>query len=272
MIFKKTRQSALLIGLVCILSACSTTPPDEGTKDMAAITKQNSIAADYNVQLGVGYLQQGDMARSKRKLLLALDQAPNWPPAIDAMAYYLETTGDNKSAETYYLRAISVAPKDGSAHNNYGTYLCRTKRFQQADQQFMMAVQDPNYINTAEAYENAGLCAMQVPNNVTALAYFQKAIMADPKRPVSYLELSQLTFMQGNYPLAQQYFDNYSTLSPAMGPDALWLGIRLARQLGDPTTAGRFALQLQSKFPHSAENQQLMAASHARQQSTDEPS
>jgi type IV pilus assembly protein PilF len=200
------------------------------------------------------------MQRAKRKLLQALEQEPNSIPALDAMAYYLENTGDNKSAEEYYLRAIQVSAVDGKAHNNYGAFLCRNKRYIDADKQFMLAVQDPAYLNTAEAYENAGLCAEQIPDANKATAYFQKAIANDPSRAASYLELSQLTYNQSNFPLAQQYFDRYTALTKNMGPEGLWLGIRLARKLGDPTTAGNYSLQLQSKYPHSTEYQQLYAS------------
>ena len=55
-------------------------------------------AAQLNVQLGLGYLQRQNVERAKTRLLKALEQAPNSPIALDAMAYYLEVTGDQENA------------------------------------------------------------------------------------------------------------------------------------------------------------------------------
>ena len=156
-----------------------------------SLSKQQK-AADMNVQLGIAYLQQGYTVRAKSKLLLALRQAPHWPPALDAMAYYLEMTGDNALAQQYYKKALYFAPQEGRSQNNYGAYLCRTGQYSRAIDHFIKAVQDPNYIETAEAYENAGLCALKIPNNALAEQYFLKAIRLDPHRETSMLELAHL--------------------------------------------------------------------------------
>lgn len=260
-------KNTLTIFSLLFLAACSTTTLHHQQASQKNLSSEkNPTAADYNVQLGMSYLNQGDIQRAKQKLLLAEKQAPQSAQTLDAMAFFSENTGDNQKAQQYYLQAITVAPKDGSAQNNYGTFLCRTKQFQQADQHFMLAVQDPNYLKTAEVYENAGLCAMQIPDNAKALTYFQKAIAQDPRRAMAYLELGQLTYQQRNYPQAQQYFDSYAKLKSDLGPEGLWLGIRLARKLNDAASAGRYALLLQSEYPHSQEYRELLAAKKATSQ------
>jgi type IV pilus assembly protein PilF len=245
--------------LLIALSACTsnTSAPEVAANNIAV---PNTTAAGYNVQLGVGYLQQGDVQRAKQKLLLAQAQAPDSAQVQDAMGYFHENTGDNQAAATSYLQAINLDPKSGAAQNNYGAFLCRTGHYQESVQHFLLAVQDPNYLNTAEAYENAGLCAMQIPDVTNAQNYFLQAVQHDPRRANSYLELAQITFDQNNLAQAQQYFNQYAALTPNMGPEGLWLGIRLARQANDNTTAGRYVLTLQSKYPSSKEYKQLMAA------------
>jgi len=248
-----------------LLSACTstTTTTTANNASFTPSSKSNSKAeaAGYNVQLGMGYLQQGDVQRAKGKLILALQQAPDWAPAQEAMGYFLLTTGEAKRAEQYYLRAVNIDPTAGATQNNYGVYLCRMGRYQEADKHYMLATQDPNYVNTAEAYENAGLCAMQAHQNHKALGYFQKSIEQDPKRPTSYLELAQLTYQKKEFNLSQQYFGSYTKLAGNnMGPDGLWLGVRLARQAGDQGLAQQYTLDLQNKFPNSHEYRQLLAS------------
>jgi type IV pilus assembly protein PilF len=153
-----------------------------------------SQAADYNVQLGLAYLREGDTPRAKQKLLLSLRQAPKWPVALDAMAYFLEITGDNPNAEKYYKEAIKYAPRSGMALNNYGTFLCRTKRYITAERYLMTAAKQMHYVNTAKAYENAGLCAMKIPNDALAKFYFSEAIKQDPRLPTAQYMLILLNY------------------------------------------------------------------------------
>ena len=161
----------LVIISCLLLSACSTIDTNS--------VKQKQ-AAGFNTKLGLAYLQQGDIPRAKSKMLLALQEDSDNPIVLDAMGYFLEKTGDIKRAEQYYLRAIALAPNMGATQNNYGTYLCRHKRYQDAIDHFLLATQDPHYLHVANAYENAGVCALKIPNKKLANKYLQAAAQHDP--------------------------------------------------------------------------------------------
>ena len=94
--------------------------------------------------------------------------------------YFLEKTGNVEAAQQYYLQAIKIAPKTGAVQNNYATYLCRHGYYQQAITHFLLAAQDANYLHVANVYENAGICALKIPNKKLAHKYFQTAIQHDP--------------------------------------------------------------------------------------------
>jgi len=215
-------------------------------------------AASTNVQLGLAYLQSGDVQRAKQRLLLAKQQAPQSTESQGAMGYFLESTGNFPEAEAYYRRAVVLNPKSGAAQNNYGTFLCRRGRYVEADQHFLLALQDSDYLNTAQVYENAGLCAMQAAATSKATGYFIQAITQDPRRAISWLELSRINYEQKNYLQAQQYFDHYIQLNKDPMPNALWLGAVLSRALGNEDAAGRYTLMLQTRFPDSDAYQALM--------------
>ncbi len=150
-------------------AACSTTAP-----------KTNTEAAGYNTRLALNYLQQGDVVKAKSKMLLALQQAPNNPVVLDSMGYLLEKTGESKSAENYYLKALKLAPKDGRIQNNYGTYLCRHGRYKESIKHFVLATEDPNYLHIAAAYDNAGRCALKIPDKKLADTYFKRSSQVNP--------------------------------------------------------------------------------------------
>jgi type IV pilus assembly protein PilF len=160
------------------------------------ITEKNkpdlSKAASFNMQLGLGYLKQGQRPRAKKKLLTALKQEPNSPDINAAMAYYLEQTNDLDAARKYYLKAISLSANSGAQLNNYGSFLCKQGEYKKADEYFIRAIKDTQYINTAGAYENAGLCALAAPENEKAKYYFKQALSQDPSKNTSLYEWVKL--------------------------------------------------------------------------------
>lgn len=218
-------------------------------------------AANANVQLGLAYLQGGDVERAKKKLLLAESQAPTSAESQGAMGYFLESTGNFSQAEAYYRKAIDLNPKSGAAQNNYGTFLCRRERYAESDQHFLLALQDPNYVNTAQVYENAGLCAKQALDRNKAEAYFTEAVVQDPKRQMSWLALGRISYEKKDYPHAQQYLDQYMQLTKNPTAEAIGLGVVLARALGNESEAGRYTLMLQTRFPNSNAYKMLVKTS-----------
>lgn len=191
-----------LIPLCLFLSACisSNRSADNSTSDQ----DKKLIAANANIQLGMNYLQDKNVEIAKQKLLLALSLAPKYPPAWYTMAYYWEVTGNTQKANDYYLRAIALAPKNGDSLNNYGTFLCHSGQAKQSIHYFLAAIKDPNYIETSAAYENAGLCALRIPDINQAKNYFSKALITDPNRDRSLFELASINYQQGNYVAAKQ--------------------------------------------------------------------
>ncbi len=177
------------------------------------IINTNSAAANDNMQLGLAYLQQGNRVRAKQKLLLALQQDHNSAQIQDAMAYFLEVTGDTHQAEVYYLRALQLTPHSGVALNNYGVFLCRIGKYTESENQFLAATQDPNYLNTAKAYENAGLCAEEIPDFNNATQFLLLAVKQDPKIAQVWFELAQISYEKGDKQLADQYMTTYLKLN-----------------------------------------------------------
>jgi type IV pilus assembly protein PilF len=178
------KQLILLIMLSSFLQGCMLSENSNTDKQ---------TAADDNIKLGLAYLQAGDTPRAKEKLLIALAEAPHWAVAQDAMGYFFESTGDKKAAEKYYQEAIALSPHDGASLNNYGAFLCRHHRVLEAEKMFLQAAAVPDYLNTAEAYENAGLCALSDKNYKNkAKYYFTKALQQEPQREISARELKKL--------------------------------------------------------------------------------
>jgi type IV pilus assembly protein PilF len=145
-----------------------------------------------------------------------------------------------------------LTPKDSNAHNNYGTFLCKRNELDKAEQQFLLALENPLYETPALAYENAGLCAVRVPNTIKAEKYFRSALKINPKLPPSLYQMSVISFDRGDYLSARAYLQRYAAVAQH-SPQSLWLGVRIERMLGDKNAVSSYALLLKSTYPDSDE-------------------
>lgn len=222
----KLRTWLSLSGIVLMLVGCVTDRPDENKKDL-------HIASAYNVDLGLGYLKQGNVERAKGKLLLALEQDDRNTTAYAAMAYFLERTGDEKDAASYYQKALNIAPEEGDLLNNYGTFLCRMHRYDEAEHYFLRAAKKMNYVNTVAAYENAALCALDAKRYEKAHTYFEKVLAQDSLRARSLWEISRLDQQLGNNAEAYRYLQRYMLVQKNPDAELMRTAISLARSNKD---------------------------------------
>ena len=202
-------------------------------------------AVYYNVQLGLGYLAQGDNPRAKKKLIYALKLDSHSPLANNAMAYFYEKTGNRVKAKKLYQESLAYSRGAGAEMNNYGAFLCKQGLYQEADSYFNKASQDPLYLNSAQALENAGLCAMRIPNEIKAQSYFLQALKEDPQRLQSLYELMRIAIKRAQFSAAL----NYARLYPALvlkDRNLLKLAIQSANKANKPKLKTYYQKQLQA--------------------------
>jgi type IV pilus assembly protein PilF len=211
-----------LLFIIAVLTACKSTHSQPDAQEQKA-----TRTAKINTELGMAYLQQHEMQRAKQKLLLALEQDPALPQAWYSMGYYMEATGDLENAKMYYLKSVKIAPEQGEVQNNYGTFLCRSGDYKTAIKHFMLAIADQNYLDTASAYENAGLCALKIPDKKLALQYFNRAIMEDPNHPTALLEAANINYQNKDFQNAKLQLAEFTAIATPTAES-----IMLSRKLG----------------------------------------
>jgi len=211
-------------------------------------------AAHLNLEMGLKYLQQGQISRAKSKFVHALELRPKLPEAHSLFGYFYETVGDYEEAERHHKRAVAFGSGGGRYYNNYAAFLCRLDRFEEADKAFNDAISDKKYANTAEVYENAGLCALRQPNTEKARFYLETAIRRDPSRQSAYLELAKLEYDSNNLLMAKDYIKMYKS-STEPSARSVWLSLQLNKALGRKDDVASDALRLKNLFPDSKEYQ-----------------
>ena len=236
----------LVAGL--LLGACST------SEYISPVDSKR--AAELNAELGLGYMNEGQYQRAKYKLDKAIKYDPDNAHAYHYMAELYRRLREYDKAGEYYQKAMSLTPNDPNLQNNYGIYLCDTKQYDKAYKHFNKIVSDPLYPARAGAYENIGLCAMREGKLKLAQDSFNSALLVNPKMPKSLIELSQLTYDEGNVHKAYDYYKRYLEIAPQT-PESLWIGILLENELGHKDTVASYKILLKGKFPDSDEAKRL---------------
>jgi len=221
----------LFIIFLILLQSCNKAEISK-KDDLKIKTPRLNEAANYNTQLALTYLKQGDRVRAKRKLLLALTQSPNSPSVNAAYAYFMEKSGEIGEATKYYKKAIELSSNSGAQLNNYGTFLCRQGRYRESEKYFLKAVKDNKYEHTAGAYENAGLCVKEIPDIAAATIYFNKALKQDPSLIQSLYELVNIEIAQNHEHEALLYLQKFKHIS-LNDQMLIGIGIKLAKKDGN---------------------------------------
>ena len=95
------------------------------------------------------------------------------------------------------------------------------------------------YLHTAGAYENAGLCSLAIPDKEKAKKYFASAINQDPSKRSSLYELVKIEEQQGNHAAAIELLKKYPEL---VLTDSVFLNLasQIALNAGDKVLAGEY--------------------------------
>lgn len=235
----------MMVAVVSAALGCSTTAS-------GPLQSNPKTAADLNAQLGLAYMEQGNNEEALQKLQHALELNPDSASANHYIAELYRKLGKYREAEEHYRKALSVTPADPMLLNNYGVFLCSRQRLDEALKKFLAAVKQPFYKTPEVAYNNAGLCALQVPDAAKAEEYFRSALRLNPRMPDALYELADLSFKQQKYLHARAFVQRYLAVAKP-NPQILWLGVRVERKLGDEAAADGYARQLKERFPTADE-------------------
>jgi type IV pilus assembly protein PilF len=249
----KICQFTGLIIIMLFLCSCEQTA---GGRPLDVSERSNEVA-ESNLNLGIAYLKRGEYEKSLDRLNKSLEADPHYTPTLNALGLLYQKLGDNIQAEQYYTRALGIRQNDANTLNNYGQFLCSTGRFDEAQKAFLSASNNPLYETPEISLTNAGTCSLKNDQPEVAEKFFRDALDKNPNVPIALIQMSQLSYEQGNYLSARGYLQRYLATSKHT-PASLWLGIKIEQQLGDKNILSSYALLLKNKFPDSHEAKLLL--------------
>jgi type IV pilus assembly protein PilF len=249
-----TLRPALLLLAASLLAGCVTT----GNVDPMKTGKGREEARDAYVQLGIGYLQQGETERAKVPLKKALELDSSNADAHAALALVFQIEMEPKLADEHFRKAISQRRDDARLLNNYGSFLFEQKRYQEAMERYTQAAQDNLYPERSRIFENLGLTALQLQQREQAKAYFERSLRLNSRQPRALMEMALLSFEDKQFVPARSYYESYLLLAPH-DARSLLLGVRLAKVFEERDNAASLGLQLKRLYPGTPEYQQYLS-------------
>ena len=244
---------AALAGLA--LAGCKST----SSTPLHAANQQQAAAA--NTQLGIQYMNEGDLNLAKMKLDRALEEDPGNPAVHSARAMLFERLSLPDKADEEFRTALKLAPHDPDVINNYAVYLCQNGRTNEGVKRFLEAAHNKLYDTPQAAYTNAGVCLRAAKRDDEARTDFEAAVQLRPNYAEAIFQLASLEFDHNEFAAARAHIDGYIGTYQET-PDLLLLGVRVARSQGDVVAAQRFARRLQLDFPGSDQTRALAALDH----------
>lgn len=246
------KKIGLVLALSGMVSACvSNAPEPNRTRD-----ELDREAAQYNLQLGVGYLRQGELEMALGKLKKAIEQDPSLAEAHMALGLLYEQVDEPSEAGRYYRKATRLAPENPEILNAHGVFLCKNDQLKDALSTFDKAAAVPLYRTPEAAFTNAGVCARNAGKLDEADHYFRKALARNARYNEALLQMASLNFDRQAFFPARAYLERFLGNHPAT-PEALWLGLQIERGMTNGAASEGYARRLLDEFPDSAEARRL---------------
>lgn len=212
--------------------------------------------ADVYVALAGEYYTLGQFEVAQQRANQALREDANNPKAHMVSALIYQRLGEVGKAEEAFKRAAELAPKDGDIHNALGAFYCAQKRYPEAEEQFRQAATNQLYATPWVAQTNAGMCAKGAGDPAKARAYYRQALASNPNFGPAVLASVELDLAQGDGRSASALLAQYFKASPPTA-QALALGVRVERELGNKKAAASYATMLKQRYPNSPEARSL---------------
>lgn len=246
-------SAALLMASLLLVSGCTTTTASGRIKSAEPSTgdRRAQLLADH-IQLGMGYLGENNRESARHHLLKALEVDSRSAGAHGGMALLFQLEQEYELADSHFRKAISYDPGFTSVRNNYGAFLYRQGRYEEAYQQLEKAASDTAYPRRAQVYSSLGATAAKLNRADQARDAWLKAISLNPRLARPYVELASRDFADADYARAKAYLDQYHQLHKPSAR-SLWLGVKLEREFGNKDGEASQGLALRKLFPYSEE-------------------
>jgi len=231
-----------------MLCSCVTTEPVLFEKN---VSKRKELQS--RLQVASSYLQDGQPESAMRHIKIAMELDPDSAEVHEVLALTLEKMGDDHMVETEFKKMLRLDGAYTRGRANYGAYLMRHERYEDAYKQFTIAAEDVYYQNRAVGFYQLSMAADKLGKRDEAIVANKKSLSIDANFFPSMELLANYYYQEKNYSASTQYLQKYRTLAKPASASSLLLGVKLSRVFKDKNEEASFALALKNLYPRSAE-------------------
>jgi len=252
---------AVVLLLAALAGGCTSTTTvttsTVGSDGTGAPTGNAAVDAErrarVRMELAGMYLERGQASTALDEIKQAIAAKPDLPGAHSLQGLIYGSLGETGLAEESFRRALQLNPRDGDAMHNYGWILCQQRRYADADAQFELALQQPQYRDLVRTMLAQGVCQARAGQWAQAERTLSRSFELDPTNPVTAYNLSEVLLHRGELERARFYVQRINTRPEMTSAQSLWLAARIERRLGNLDAMQLYGRQLRDRFPLSTE-------------------
>ena len=215
--------------------------------------------AKLHTELGGLYFSIGNLPVALDELKIAIDASSSYHHAYSVRGLVYTALKEYGKAREDFASALKLAPADPQVNNNYGWFLCESGKPGESVEYFIKALRDPLYDTPDIAYANAGTCALKAGDKENGERYLLQAVQfSRDGAPMARIRLAGLYYSKGFIDEARRYLNEGAKMLEPLPPEALWLGVRIERKLGNRMAEASYGAQLRSRYPSSPEYQEFL--------------
>jgi tetratricopeptide (TPR) repeat protein len=211
------------------------------------------------IWLGEMYLDQGRPDDAQRVFAGAVTLQPQSAAAVSGVGRALVAQGKTSSATEYLLRALELEPEATSLHYPLAMVYRSLGELDKADAHLRQrgrreaTFSDPlmdeyrALLESALAYQNRGLLALQAGDNATAAALFRRGLELEPDNPAIGTVLGTALYQLGQVEAAIKQFEGVLRQSPTYARAHFSLGVILVSQKRYQEALKRFEAAVRSE-------------------------
>jgi type IV pilus assembly protein PilF len=245
---------------VLALAGCvaQTTTETRSVQDAQAIDARRR--AEIRTNLAVEYYQRGNMVVALEEARNSIKADPTYTAAYNVQGLVFMELREDAQARQSFETALRYTPNDPEILNNYGWFLCLRGDHPRAMELFTRAQADPLYATPEKPLLNAGLCSRREGKTREAEEYLRRAVLIRPDLVGALLTLAEISFEKGILRDSEIYVSRYTRLVGEPNLNALVLGVKLARAMGDRAAEDSMQQQLRRRFPDAPQTRELLEA------------
>lgn len=246
----------LAAALALVLAGCVSSTTMESRVQTDNMPTDARRKAEAHTLLAGEYYSRGSYGIALQETKLAIQTYPSLVDAWNVQGLIHMELREDVLARESFERALRMEPNNAEVLNNYGWFFCLRGDNNRGIEMITRASNDPLYPSPEKAYLSAGLCQRRAGRPAEAEQLLRRAVSIRPDMIGALYNLAELTFERGAAKDANVFITRYMRITQQPAPEALLLGVRVARANGDKVAEEGYMQQMRRRYPDAPETKQ----------------